>query len=125
MLGAASETSAVRRRAAATDPPAELVELGQPEPVGALDRHDRRLGDVDADLDHRRPHEHVELAVAEPGHLGVALGGLQPTVDEPDPERGEQRSQAFRLSLGGDRSLVVGFLDGGDHDERSVAVGGL
>ena len=31
----------------------ELVELGEAEPVRALDDHDRRLGDVDAHLDDR------------------------------------------------------------------------
>ena len=59
---------------AAPDPAAQLVELREPEPIGALDDHHRRLRDVDADLDDGRPDEHVELAVAEPGHLGVPLG---------------------------------------------------
>jgi hypothetical protein len=39
---------------AAADAAAELVELREPEPVGLLDDHDRRVRDVDADLDHRR-----------------------------------------------------------------------
>ena len=35
------------------DAPAELVELREPEPVGRLDDHDARPGDVDADLERR------------------------------------------------------------------------
>ena len=91
---ASRDERTVRLDAAAPDPAAELVELGEPEPVGALDDHHRRLGDVDADLDDGRADEHVELAVAEAGHLGVALGGLQPAVDEPDPERRRARRRA-------------------------------
>ena len=60
----------------------------------------RRLGHVHADLDHRRPHEHVEVAVAEARHLAVAVGGLHPPVDEPDPERRQELAQAHRLLLG-------------------------
>src|SRR4029079_18774659 len=38
---------------AAADAPAQLVQLGKAEAVGLLDDHDRRVRDVDADLDHR------------------------------------------------------------------------
>ena len=50
---------------AAPDAAAQLVQLEQPEPVGVLDDHHRRVRDVDADLDHGRGDEHVELAGAE------------------------------------------------------------
>ena len=36
----------------APDPPAQLMELRESEAFGVLDHHDRRLGYVDADLDH-------------------------------------------------------------------------
>jgi hypothetical protein len=39
---------------------AQLVQLGDAEPVGVEDDHHRRVGHVDADLDHRGGHEHVE-----------------------------------------------------------------
>ncbi len=69
--GAASPSgvSAVRRRGSSTtasappaDPAPELVELGDAEAVGVEDDHDRGVGDVDADLDHRRGDQHVERA---------------------------------------------------------------
>ena len=47
------------------DPAAQLVELGEAEAVGLLHDHDRRVRDVDADLDHGRRDEHVELALLE------------------------------------------------------------
>ena len=56
------DQQAVRLLRAAADAAAELMELREPEPVGLLDDHDRRVRDVDADLDHRRRDEHVELA---------------------------------------------------------------
>ena len=45
-------------------PAAQLVELGEAEAVGFLHDHDRRVGHVDADLDHRGRDEHVQLARA-------------------------------------------------------------
>ena len=102
LVGRIGHQHAERFDAAAPDPAAELVELGQAEPVGALDDHHRRRRHVDPDLDDRRPDQDVQLAVAEPAHLGVTLGRLEPAVDHPDPERVEQRGQPDRLALGRD-----------------------
>ena len=57
------DQQAVRLLRAAADAAAQLVELREAEAVGLLDDHDRRVRDVDADLDHRRRDEHVELAL--------------------------------------------------------------
>ena len=67
VVGSANE-EAPRRVAAAPDAAAELVELREAEAVGVLDDHHRRVRHVDADLDHGRGDEHVELAGAERGH---------------------------------------------------------
>ena len=88
------DEDAERRVGAAPDAAAELVELGEPEPLRALDDHHRRRRHVDADLDHGRADEHVQVAVAEAGHLGVAVGRLHPAVDEAHPERREQLARA-------------------------------
>ena len=47
------EQEAARPPGAAADPPAQLMELREAEPLGVLDDHDRGLGHVDADLDDR------------------------------------------------------------------------
>ena len=106
LVGRVGDEHAERRHLAAPDAAAELVELREPEPIRALDDHHRRLGHVDPDLDDRRADEHVQVAVAEARHLGVAVGGLQPAVHEPDPQRREQLAQAHRLGLGGRRGRV-------------------
>ena len=43
----------------APDAAAQLVELGETEAFGALDDDQRRIGDVDPDLDHRRRDQHA------------------------------------------------------------------
>ena len=68
LLLRARDEQAVRLLGAAPDAAAQLVQLGEAEPVGFLDDHHRRVRDVDADLDHRRRDEHVELARVEPRH---------------------------------------------------------
>ena len=73
-LGDVRDEHAERLGGAASDPAAELVQLGKAEPIGALDDHDRRFGDVDADLDDGRSDQDVELAVPEARHLGVPVG---------------------------------------------------
>ena len=75
---------------AAADAPAELVELRQAEALGVLDDDHRRVGDVDADLDHRGRDEDVELAGLEAAHDGVLLVRLHPAVHE--VERGARRA---------------------------------
>ena len=56
------DEQAVALLGAAPDTAAQLVQLREPEAVGLLHDHDRRVRNVDADLDHRRRDEHVELA---------------------------------------------------------------
>src|SRR3954470_8829985 len=58
----------VRALARATHAAADLVELGEPEQVGALDDQRVRLRDVDARLDDARRDEHVGLAAQEAHH---------------------------------------------------------
>ena len=113
---------------AAPDPAAQLVELREAEPVGALDDHHRRRRHVDADLDHGRADEHVQLAVAEAGHLGVTFGGLHPAVDHARPAagRGAPRSRTASLSAATapSPSSAPSSIER-DDDERPVTEGGL
>src|SRR6266542_3551071 len=72
--------NAVRLSRAAPDAAAELVELREAVAVGVDDEHDRGVRHVDADLDHRRGDEHVELAALEELHRLFFLRGAHPTV---------------------------------------------
>ncbi len=49
----------------ATDASSELMELREPEPLRVLDEDDAGIRHVDADLDHRRRHEQVDLTGRE------------------------------------------------------------
>src|SRR5574341_682111 len=79
---AAREKDAVRLPRAAPDAPAQLMELREPEPLGVLDEHDRRVGHVDAHPDHRRADEEVDLARLEPAHHRVLLLEAEPAMEQ-------------------------------------------
>ena len=69
---------------AAADPAAQLVQLGQPEQVGALDHHQGGVGHVDPDLDHGGGHQHLQLAGPEALHQRPPLGHRQLPVQAAD-----------------------------------------
>ena len=77
-LAAPVEQVRVRAPRRAADPPAQLVELRQPERVGAVDDDRVHVRDVEARLDDRRADEDVGGAVGELEHhlLELALGHL-------------------------------------------------
>ena len=130
------EEVGVRPLAAAADPAAQLVQLGEAEVVGAL--HDQRVGvgDVEAGLDDRGADQDVEPLLPEVdddllqrvlGHLAVRgrdprlghelaqpRGGpvdrLDPVVDVEDLALAQQ----FAADGGADLLLVVGADEGQD-----------
>ena len=103
---------AIRLLGPAPDASAQLVQLREAEAVGLLDDHDRRVRDVDADLDHRCRDEHVELTGREGPHDGAALRGLQPAVHASDPESLQLGApQPLGLVLGGARDGRLRGLD--------------
>ena len=108
------------------DPAAQLVELGDAEAVGVEDHHDRGVRDVDADLDHRRRDEHVELAGAESGHRRLLLGRREPPVEQPEPQPGEltRRQPLAGVERRGDLELLA-LLDEGADDVGLSAGGDL
>jgi len=54
----------------------ELMELREAESLGVLDHHDRRLGDVNANLHHARRDKHLRDAIGKlPQGLGLLLPG--------------------------------------------------
>ena len=88
------DQQAVRLLGAAADAAAQLVELREAEPVGLLDDHDRRVRDVDADLDHRRRDEHVELALLE--RAASPRGARPPSAGRAAARRGSRRAPRVR-----------------------------
>ena len=72
------------------DPPAQLVQLREPEAVGILDDHDRGVGNVDADLDHGGRHEHIDLPASERAHRRIPLLDRHPAVQDAHPEIAER-----------------------------------
>ena len=114
---------AVRLLRTAPDPAAELVQLGEAEAVGLLDDHHRRVRDVDADLDHRRRDEHVELPRLEPRHQVAPVGRLQPAVQAADAEPAQLRAlQPRRLLLRRARPRRLRLLDQRADDVRLPAL---
>ena len=81
------------------DAPAELVELGQTQRVGAVDDDRVGVGDVEAGLDDRRAHEHVELAAREREHHLLELALAHLAVGDDDARLGQQLAQLLGLRL--------------------------
>ena len=108
--------------AAAADPAAQLVELGEAEALGMLDDHHGGRRHVDADLDHRGRDQDRQPAVGEGRHGRLALGALQPAVHQPDLA-GEARAQQAMALLGVGEVDVLGLLDQRAHpvDPRAGA----
>ena len=79
----------------AADAAAQLVQLREPQTIGAID--DDRIGrrDVDAALDDRRADEHVELAVIEVEHHELELALRHLAVADAHVGLGQQLAQVF------------------------------
>ncbi len=60
------------------------MQLRQAEAFRVLDHHDRRLRHVDADFDHRRCDQYLNIAALERLHDGVLLGALHAAVNKTD-----------------------------------------
>ena len=85
--------------AAAPDPAAQLVQLGQPEQVGALDDEGVGVGDVEPGLDDRRTHQDVGLALPEVDHHLLELVLVHLAVRGGDPRLGDQLADPRRPTL--------------------------
>ena len=119
LLARARDEQAVRLLGAAPDAAAQLVQRREAEPVRLLDDHDRRVRDVDADLDHRRRDEDVELARLELRHQLAALGRPQAAVQQADAVALQLAApQPLRLDLRGARDRRLRLLDQRAHDVR-------
>ena len=57
------------------------MKLGQSEPLGILDHHDRSIGHIDSYLDHRGGYQDLYLAASEPFHDIILLGLAHPPME--------------------------------------------
>ena len=103
----------------ASDPPPELVKLGQAEAVGVFDDHDGGVGHIDPDLDHGGGDQQGNAAVGEIGHDGLALGTRHLAVGEADLDL-EGAAQIDGAGLGGGE---VDTLALGDQGTDPVGLG--
>ena len=96
--GVGHEQIAVRAAVRPADAAAQLIELREPEVVGAIHEHRVRVRHVEPRLDDHRRDEHVDLAVHERVHhvLELALAHL-PVRD------GDARARHDALDVVGDR----------------------
>ena len=78
------------------DAAAQLIELRQPEHVGAM--HDQRVGgrDVEARFDDVGRQQQVEGALVERGHHRFELGGRHPAVRHRELDLGHDLAQPLR-----------------------------
>jgi hypothetical protein len=81
------------------DPAPELVELREPEALGALDHDRARVRHIHPDLDHHCSDEYLGLPGSEGGHDRAFLGCLHPAVQEPDPAVGEDLTSELLVQL--------------------------
>ena len=89
-LGHLGDQQAQAGGRATADAAAQLVELGDAEPVGVHDHHGGGVGDVDADLDDGGGDQDVHLARGEAAHHVVLVVGLHPAVQHLHPQPGER-----------------------------------
>src|SRR4051794_25214985 len=92
---AGDEKIAERQPVAASDAPAELVELREPEALGVVDENGVAGRDVDAVLDDGRGQEDVELALDEGEHDALQLALVHLAVADGDAQSGDELLQVL------------------------------
>ena len=80
---------AIAPAASATAPAAQLMELGQPKTSGIFYIEDRRVRNIDSDLDNRGCNQDLRLPFAEISKSLVLLLAAQPPVYKTDPVFGK------------------------------------
>ena len=96
----------IRLVRAAPDPPAELVEIGEPEPLGVVDQDRVRPLDVEAALHDRRRNQHIEIAAHERGHRLLERVVAHLAVGGRIARLGDERRQVARARLEGGDPIV-------------------
>ncbi len=106
---------AYRLAAAAPHASAQLVQLGQAHAFGVLDHHQRGIGHVDADLDHRGGDEKVQFVRLEGRHHRLLLVRFQAAVHQTHTQFGKLFRERRERVLRGLQLQFLGFLDQRTH----------
>lgn len=105
---------------------AQLMQLGDAEPVGIDDDHHGCVGHVDADLDDGGGHEHVDVAATERIHHGLLLRRRHPTVQQRDAQALQLVvMQPFERLLCAGHLQLLALLDERAHHVRLPTGGDL
>ena len=116
-----SNNTQIRHVRAATDTPAQLMELGEAEAFGVLDQHHGRVRNVDADLDHGGRDEDIGPPRSEVLHHPVLVLRSHAPVEQLDPQIGEDlRREPLGFGLRRADLRAVALIDrGADHEGLS------
>ncbi len=98
-------------RRAAADPAAQLMQLRQPEPLGVLDHHQRRIRDIDADFDDGGRYQQMDVAPHERVHHFLLFLLFQAAVHQSDVQSGQRLHQRCVGIDGGLQLQRFGFFD--------------
>ena len=71
VTAALGHKDAVSLQITASDTAAKLMELGQAEALSAVDEHDGRIGNIDADFNDARRYQEVDISLLESLHDGL------------------------------------------------------
>ena len=93
------------------DAPAQLIELGEPEAVRAMDNHGVDPLQVEPRFDDRGGDQHVVLAVVEVAHDGIERARGEAAVGDGDLHLGHQAAHALGhlVEVGDARAYVEGL----------------
>ena len=95
-LVAAHQQMAVRAMRRAADAAAQLVELREPEGLGAIDQHRVGARDVETALDDRRAQQQIRLAVQEAQHAILEIALVHLSVRHQHADLGHDALQHLR-----------------------------
>ena len=87
-------------------PTAQLIEIAQAEPIGAIDDDGVGVRDIQAAFDDRRREQHVGLAVDKPRHHLLQVIAVQLPVPDHDARVRDQRLELSRNRLDGHDPVV-------------------
>ena len=110
---------------AATHTATELMQLAEAETIGVFNDHQRRVGDVHTDLDHRCGDQDLRLPGHKGGHHGVLVPRLHLPVHAGDVELRKALLQVLRVFLGRfelDRQLLIFLHHGADDKDLTPPV---